>query len=156
VKRALDGLDVASYYGCLLLRPAEVMEFDDVENPRILEDLFEALGAEPIDYPFRTECCGSYLSVGRGDVTTEAATSIVRSISRTSADVIVTSCPMCHYNLTTHVQEASKSDRAVDIPVVYFTQLLAYALGADDAGCGFDPEFARKLSGAKLPMSEVN
>ncbi|MFO8060523.1 MAG: CoB--CoM heterodisulfide reductase iron-sulfur subunit B family protein [Bacillota bacterium] len=151
--RSLEGLRVAPYYGCLLLRPPDEMEFDDPENPQIMETLFRALGAEPVDYPFRTECCGAYLSVGVQDRTTRASAAVVRSAAKAGADLIVTSCPTCLYNLELANRALQESDPGFEsLPTVYFSQVLALALGVDDETCGLGDGAWRQ----KLCASEVN
>jgi heterodisulfide reductase subunit B len=120
VTRPLTGLKVAAYYGCLLLRPEQEMEFDDPESPSLLHDLLRALGAEPAEYPLQADCCGAFVSL-RSD-RFDAADRVLRSAGAAGADLVVTSCPSCSYNLVrarTH------------LPITYFTQLLAVALGLD-------------------------
>lgn len=123
VKNPLAGKKIAAYYGCMLLRPGNVMEFDDVENPKIMEDLIRALGAEPIVYPMRNECCGGYLVLEDRNAAMRRASSVEESAAGHGADMIVTACPLCKYNL-----EKSGGD----LPTVYFTELLAEALGVKE------------------------
>ncbi|MBD3336892.1 MAG: heterodisulfide reductase, subunit B [Candidatus Eisenbacteria bacterium] len=132
VSRALDGLKVSCYYGCLLTRPKEIA-IDDADGPHILEDLMEALGAEPIEDPFALECCGAYHVVEDRKLVTDCSQRILASAVRRGADLIVTSCPLCHYNL-----EVSQNGGAPEVPILYFTQLLALALGIDADACSFD------------------
>jgi heterodisulfide reductase subunit B len=125
VTRPLTGLKVAPYYGCMLLRPSAEMGLDDAEAPTILSDLLRALGAESRPMSHATECCGSYLLVSQPEVTSRLSQDILRSAKRAGAQAIVTACPLCRHNL-----EQADSARAADrLPVVYFTQLLAAALG---------------------------
>ncbi len=153
VVRPLEGLRIAPYYGCLLLRPSDEMEFDDPEDPQIMEALIDALGAEPVEYPFRTECCGAYLSVGSRDRTGAAGTAVVRSAARAGADMILTSCPTCLYNLDSSSRALRESVGGFEPPpTVYFSQVLAFALGADEKACGLDDGAWRK----KLLTAEVN
>ena len=120
VVNALKGKKIAAYYGCLLLRPGKVMAMDDPENPRIMEDLIRALGAEPVIYPMRNECCGGYTYLENSETALGKAESIKKNAKSFEADMILTACPLCKYNL-----EKSNGD----IPTVYFTELLAEALG---------------------------
>lgn len=120
VTNPLKGKKIAAYYGCLLLRPGKVMAMDDPENPRIMEDLIRALGAEPVIYPMRNECCGGYTYLENRETALGKAESIKKNAKSFEADMIVTACPLCKYNL-----EKSNGD----IPTVYFTELLAEALG---------------------------
>ena len=120
VVKPLTGLKVAAYYGCLLLRPSKVMAMDDPENPTIMENLIKALGAEPVVYAYRNECCGGYIALEEQESAKQKSQSIVNSAKGKGADLIVTACPLCMYNLNKHCK---------DVPVVYVTDLLAQALG---------------------------
>ncbi len=125
VKNPLTGRKIAAYYGCMLLRPGKVMKFDDVENPTIMEEFIKALGAEPVIYPKRNECCGGYVIAEDAPLAKSKALSVSQSAKNHGADVIVTVCPLCKYNLI-------KSES--EVPVVYFTELLAEAFGVKEAG----------------------
>jgi heterodisulfide reductase subunit B len=138
VKAPLDGLVVAPYYGCTLLRPREVA-IDDVERPTVLQDLVSTLGATPIDFPFSTECCGSYQSVANRDSALERAWNILRAATTRGANVLALSCPLCAYNLGSAQKDLKqKYVEFEEIPIVYFTQLLACALGVDSEASRFD------------------
>ena len=119
VVKPLTGRKIGAYYGCLLLRPSQVMAFDDPENPSILEDFIRALGAEPVVYPYRNECCGGYISLKETELSGKMCQNISQSAADFGADCLVTACPLCKYNL-------SKNG---GLPIVYFTELLAEALG---------------------------
>lgn len=141
VKIPLKGLKVAPYYGCLLLRPPEV-GIDDPENPTILENLLESTGAEVIDYPYKTECCGSYNTVANVDLVVERAYNILRSAINQGAEAIVLSCPLCGFNLDNRQKEIKeKFSDFKNIPIFYFTQLLALSLGLDEKVCRFELNF---------------
>jgi len=141
VKRSLKGLRVANYYGCLLLRPPEV-GLDDPEHPTILNDLFHSLGAEVIDYPYETECCGSYHTVVNVDLVVERAYDILNSAISQGAEAVVLSCPLCNFNLDNRQKEIKKKfPDFKGIPVFYFTQLLALSLGLDERVCRFELNF---------------
>ena len=118
----LNGKKIAAYYGCLLLRPGKVMAMDDVENPRIMEDLIRALGAEPVIYPMRNECCGGYMAIEDKEAAEKRSRAVTDSAVGHGADRIVTACPLCKYNL----------EKIGGAPVVYFTELLAEALGVKE------------------------
>lgn len=123
VKNPLKGKKIAAYYGCLLLRPGKVMAFDDPENPSLMEDFIKALGAEPVIYPSRNECCGGYVVVEDAESAKKKSTKVTESAKNHGADMIVTACPLCKYNL---------AKNGSDIPVIYFTELLAEALGVKE------------------------
>jgi heterodisulfide reductase subunit B len=141
VKRPLTGLKVAPYYGCLLLRPYEEIGLDDPEDPRILHDLVRALGAEPVDFPYNVECCGSYLSVKEPDIPESLSKDIVASAREHGADVIITACPLCQFNLDYPQRETGMSRKGEKVPVVYFTQLMAVALGLPEETWGFEDHY---------------
>jgi heterodisulfide reductase subunit B len=133
VIKPLRGLKVAPYYGCLLLRPADEMGFDDPERPTILEGLLSSLGCEVVDYPHKTECCGSFVAVGSPDAARECSARILEVAAKCGAEMLVVSCPLCQYNLdqAQRVVQAG-SPRQARVPVLYFSQLLAIALGCDE------------------------
>lgn len=125
VKKPLEGKKIAAYYGCLLLRPGSVMKMDDVENPSIMEELIKALGGEAVIYPYRNECCGGYVSMEKPEFAKKKSLTVTESASLAGADVILTACPLCKYNL---------EKNGSDIPVCYLTELLAEALGVKEDG----------------------
>ena len=123
VVNSLKGKKVASYYGCLLLRPNKVMRMDDPENPTIMEDLVRAIGADAVVYARRNECCGGYISVESPDAAKKNALAIIENAKAAGAEMIITACPLCKYNL---------EKCGTDMPIVYFTELLAEALGVKE------------------------
>jgi heterodisulfide reductase subunit B len=138
VAKELEGLKVVCYYGCLLTRPKDIA-MDDVEAPTALEDLVTSLGAESIDDPYALECCGSYHTVGKPDLVDECSSRILVSAVDRGADVIVTSCPLCQFNLDECQKRLLEKDGSFrTIPVLYFTQLMALALGQGEDVCHFD------------------
>lgn len=133
IARPLAGLRVAAYYGCMLLRPEKELAFDDPEAPSILEDHVRALGADVVQFSHRSECCGAYLSVSKPAAARRASGDILRAAVRARAEIIVTSCPLCFFNLDEQQPALQSEDYEFQaIPVVYFTQLTALALGAWD------------------------
>lgn len=122
VQNPLTGRKIGAYYGCLLLRPGQVMAMDDPENPRILEDFIRAIGATPVIYGMRNECCGGYLTLSDRAVAEKRSHAVLADAAAKGADTVVTACPLCLYNL-------KKNGGQEDLPVVYFTELLAEALG---------------------------
>ena len=138
VKLPLRGLRVAPYYGCTLLRPREVA-VDDVEKPTILQELLEALGATPVDFPEFAECCGSYQIVSSPDDIPKYAWHILNSALSHGAEALVLTCPLCDYNLGQGQKELMKKHDGFDgVPLFYFTQLLALALGLGPQVCHFE------------------
>ena len=137
VERPLEGLRVAPYYGCLLLRPRG-FGIDDVDNPKIMERVLEALGAEVVEIPFKTKCCGAYHTVQMKEVVAELSHRILDQAVEAGADMIATACPLCEYNLGPRQVEVKKLFRDFEsIPIVYFTQLMSLAFGLEEA-TGFE------------------
>ena len=154
VKKPLSELKVAAYYGCMVLRPPTEVAYDDPEHPRALDDLLIALGAEAVDYSHRGECCGAYLAVKSVEVTAEMSFTILDSAQRSGAELVVTNCPLCQFNLD-RMQKAMGSRHAgfQPIPVLYFTQLMGIALGLDSEGFELDRHYVDPrplLEGANL------
>ncbi len=138
VDTSLDGVKLVSYYGCLLTRPKEVA-IDSVESPTVLDDLLRSLGADTPYEPYATECCGSYHTVGEPEIVDDLAYKICESSHRRGADGIVTSCPLCHFNLDESQKRFSARGNSIpEIPILYFTQLMALALGLGEEVCHFD------------------
>lgn len=123
VVNKLAGKKIAAYYGCLLLRPNGVMKMDDPENPRIMEDFIRAIGAEPVVYANRNECCGGYIAMESPALAQKKSNAVIENAKAAGAEMIITACPLCRYNLIKN---------GADIPVVYFTELLAEALGVKE------------------------
>ena len=138
VKKPLTGLKVSPYYGCMLLRPASI-GIDNTERPTVMEDLLRALGAEVIDDPYKTECCGAYQTVNRKDVVVTCVHSILTSAQRNGAEVIALSCPLCDFNLDNRQKDILQTYKWFHpMPVLYFTQLMAIAFGLDESVCRFE------------------
>lgn len=125
VVNPLKGKKIAAYYGCLLLRPGKVLQMDDPENPTIIEDFIRAIGAEPVIYPYRNECCGGYVTLEDKSLAQKKSNAVLESAESFGAEMVLTACPLCLYNL-------NKNGTEHDLPVLYFTELLAEALGVKD------------------------
>jgi len=117
------GKKIGAYYGCLLLRPGKVLAMDDPENPKIMEDFIRAIGGEPVIYPYRNECCGGYVALEDKDMAKRKSGEVLNSATGFGADLLITACPLCLYNLNAV---------GTDTEVIYFTELLAKALGVAD------------------------
>ena len=114
---------VGAYYGCLLLRPSGVMAFDNPENPTIIEDFIRAIGGTPVAYPFRNECCGAYVGLKNSELPKKKSEKVLSSAKEKGAEEVITACPLCLYNL--------QVNGGGILPVRYFTELLAEALGVE-------------------------
>lgn len=125
VVNPLTGRKIGAYYGCMLLRPAKELGFDDPENPRILEDFIRAIGAEPVIYARRNECCGGYCTIKSKDFAKKQVDAIMENAKACGAQELITACPLCLYNLQENATDG--------LPVSYFTELLAEALGVKEA-----------------------
>lgn len=133
VVKPLEGLKVASYYGCLLVRPVEVA-VDDAENPGSMDRIVEAIGAEPVAWPFKTECCGMNYSLSQSDMVAHLVNRILAMAKANGADCLVTACPLCQANLDLRQSLAeSRYGEKYDLPVFYITQLVGLSLGLTPA-----------------------
>lgn len=142
VRRPLTGLKVACYYGCLLVRPPEVMAFDDAEHPTSMDRVLAACGAETVDWPGKTECCGANLSLSRSDIVVSLVDRLLDQAKRAGADVVAVACPLCQANLDVRQTDVTaQTGHRYDLPAVYFTQLVGLALGAGADELGLDKSF---------------
>ena len=139
VRTPLKGLRVASYYGCLLSRPPDVVAFDDAEHPTGMDELVKAAGADSVDWPMKTECCGASLSISKTGTVNRLGYRLLSMAHRAGAKCISVACPMCQLNLDFRQPEAKKNNAGVpDMPVVYITQILGLALGLPASALGLD------------------
>lgn len=138
VKRDLSALRIGTYYGCTLLRPREVA-VDDQEKPEIMEKIIAALGALPVAFPERVECCGAYLTVTKPEAVRLRVGSILLSAAKNGADFLVTACPLCHFNL-----RERRPLGAPKLPVFYVGEFFAWALGAKPI-----PEEIARIAGVR-------
>ena len=146
VKKPLAGLKVAAYYGCLMVRPRRVTQFDDPENPQSLDKLVKALGGEPVEWPGKVECCGAGLVLARTDIVVKLANDILGWAKEAGAEAIVAACPMCQSNLDSRQGEVANTyGQTYNLPVYYFTQLLGIALGAGASELGLATHFVDTL-----------
>jgi heterodisulfide reductase subunit B len=135
MSRPLLGVRLVPYYGCLMSRPAEVMQFGNPENPTAMEELLRACGAEDVvDFPAKTECCGASHGIPSQGMTSRLSGRILALAMDHGADAIVVACPLCQMNLDLRQEQAAKAvglERR--IPVLYFTQLMGLAFGVDNS-----------------------
>ena len=139
IKRPLKGLKVVSYYGCLLTRLPEGVRIDNVEEPTIMEDLTETLGAEAVDWPYKTECCGGSMAVTQEKTILRLSNEILTLAKNKGADCISVACPMCQSNLDLCQGAVEKEyNKTFNLPVLYFTQLLGLAFGLEAKQLGLE------------------
>ena len=139
LRRTLNGMKVACYYGCLLVRPFEVTQFDDPENPTCLEKLVETMGGEGLEWPHKLECCGGGLSLSRTDVVVDLTDKVLAMAKASGADCVAVSCPLCQVNLDLRQQDIeNKLGNRYDLPIIYITQLLGLCLGYSEKQLGLE------------------
>ncbi|MBN2326174.1 MAG: CoB--CoM heterodisulfide reductase iron-sulfur subunit B family protein [Candidatus Omnitrophica bacterium] len=140
VERPLEGVRVASYYGCQIVRP--YAEFDNQYNPISMDRVMTALGAEAVEWPLKTRCCGGTLTGVVPEVGQRLSYILLREAKSRGADAIVTACPLCQFNLECYQDEMNKRFmHPVDIPPVYFTQMMGVALGLGERELGLQRQF---------------
>lgn len=128
--KPLKGLKVIPYYGCYTVKPAQVTYFDDPENPTSMDDILRALGAEVLDWDFKTECCGASLSLTKTEMVLELSGRILKEAVWKGADAVVVACQLCHSNLDMRQEDIWKKERRIHrLPVLYVTQLMGLAFG---------------------------
>ncbi len=130
---------VACYYGCLLVRPAEIVGATRSEDPQAMDLLMSGIGAEPIDWAFKVECCGAGLTIPRPDLVAQLSGRILEDAISRGAEMIVLACPMCHANLDMRRGDIERvTGRRFSIPAIYITQAIAFALGVPASELGFN------------------
>lgn len=153
VNKPLKGLKVVSYYGCLLVRPPK-LGFDDPENPQSMDKLIEALGGTPVDWAFKTECCGAAHATAKSEVGLPMIEKILRAAKEAGADCIATACPLCMNNLDMRQNQAgAKTGESYNLPVFYFTELMGLALGLKPEELGVNRHFVN-TSGVLNKLNE--
>lgn len=161
MNKPLAGIRIAPYYGCLLVRPSDVLGFDDPEDPQSMDEIITALGAESLPWSRKTDCCGGSLAIPEAGIVMELGRKIFSSASAVRADCIAVACPLCQSNLDMRQKPINKKYKTdFNIPVVYITQLAGLALGIDPEELGFDLLFTdaasllEKFRRAEVPVPE--
>jgi len=130
IEKPLEGLRVVSYYGCLLARPKEVIDFDDAEDPVVMDRLLELAGAETIRWPYKTECCGMSFALSKPEIAIRLSGDILEVAKESGAECIAVGCPLCHANLDLRQREIERArGLELGLPIFYFTELLGLSLG---------------------------
>lgn len=138
VKRPLQGMRVACYYGCLLTRPPAVTGAERPEYPMEMDRLISALGGVPVPWSYKTECCGAGHAVVRPELVIELTGRILRDAQGAGAEALAVACPLCHNNLDARQEEAARSAGLPTMPAFFFTQLMAIALGIQGKAVGLE------------------
>ncbi len=150
--RSLKGIKIAQYYGCQIVRPDGV--FDDKENPTTMDRLFEALGAQNVYFPMKVRCCGGMLMTTFPEVALKLNKEIIECAAEGGADCLVTTCPLCQINLDGYQDKINKKFKTkFKMPVLFFTQLLAFALGANRDQIGFSQNLVsvgKEITGGQI------
>lgn len=142
VKVPLEGLKSVPYYGCLTIRPSKVSKFDDPDTPRSLDDLIKALGADCLPFKHKTDCCGGNLLMSSEEFSLKMTGDILSEAKELGADCVTVACPLCHAMLDYQQSKIeSKYDIVIDLPILYFTQLIGLALGLGEKELGLDKNF---------------
>ena len=143
--KRLENYKPACYYGCLLLRPPKELRFDDGEHPSSMETLLQSLGAEPVDWNYKTECCGSGLTLADDSVVIDLSSKILRNAKKYGANCIVVACPMCHVNLDMKQSAIEKKlGEELRLPVYFLSDLVGIALGLSEQELRIDKHFVRR------------
>ena len=150
MKGSLTGLKVANYYGCMYTRPRHIFPEKDrgpgselTAKPHFMDDLLAAAGAENVDYPLKTACCGGAHTLSDSDTSTKLVLNLLTTAEACGADVIATECPTCHTGLEMHQVRAEKVfGRKTSVKILYFTQLLGMALGLSPRKVGVHENFS--------------
>ena len=143
----------ACYYGCLLVRPHDILKFDRVEDPQSMDLLVKKAGGNAIDWAFKTECCGAGMSVSRTDTVARLSGDILKDAADRNAEVMVVACPMCHSNLDMRRPEINKYlNREIKMPILYISQVLGLAVGLDEKTLGLN----RHMTEVNLPEKPVS
>ncbi len=159
----LTGMKVASYYGCLLVRPPKVTNCAEFESPQVMEEVVRATGATPVEWPKKLDCCGGGFSLSRSASVVRLGREILENARSAGADVLLVACPMCQSNLDMRQQAMSRrSTKPFDMPILYITQLVGMALGCDSKSLGLGRHFVstapatKFMAAASTPAAHTN
>ena len=151
--QSLEGLRIAPFYGCYILRPSSYLGFDDPENPASLERLIEALGGQPVDYEGRTKCCGFPLVLEKEEIAISMVGKHEKEAKDKGADCMVTPCPLCHMNLDIYQDKAEKKiQEPLDLPILHLPQMIGLAMGIDPKQLGLP----RHLVSTRSVLDKIN
>ncbi len=139
VTHALPGLVVAPYYGCILTRPPEIAQFDDPENPVSMDKILEAVGVKVVDYAFKMECCGAAFGVPKRDMVNRLTYRVLSMALEAGANCIAVACPLCQQNLDLRQSQVNSAmGKSLNIPILYFSQIVGLTYGLSPKELGFD------------------
>lgn len=142
VTRELPDLKVACYYGCLLTRPPEIMEFDDCEYPMSMDNVLRSMGVVTVDWSYKTDCCGGALALTETEIVLKLTRDILEDAKGVGANAVAVACPLCHANLDTRQEEIEQMyGTRYEMPIFYFTQLMGLAMGISPEKLGIRKHF---------------
>lgn len=137
IVRPLEGIRIVPYYGCLVTRPFPLGEKESMENPRSMESLIEATGAQAVFFPYKSDCCGGGIFLSKEKVALKLSATILKEARKLSPDCLVVACPLCHFMLDAKQRVIERELREkIGLPVLYITQLLGVALGINHKKLG--------------------
>ena len=150
VTKPLKGLKVACYYGCLLTRLPKELRTDSAEHPMMMDDLMSAVGAEPVDWSHKTECCGASLTLASRPTVFRLVRELLKLAEENGADCMAVGCPLCQANMDMYQSDAqSKYGDVPSMPIFYFTQLIGLSMGVEPKDLGMD-----RLLVSPMPLLE--
>ncbi len=148
----LKGLKVACYYGCLLVRPPKLLKYDDPEQPTSMDEVVKKLGAEPVDWEFKIECCGGGFTVCNEDAVLELSNKILEDAQENGAQAIIVACQMCQINLDMRQKAIEKKyGVSYNMPIIYLPQLIGLAMGIEPKELGLNLHFVDTSSVVSRP-----
>lgn len=154
IVKPLHGLKVAPFYGCVLTRPLYLDPPDDPEFPQGMDRLLEALGAQVVPYPFKTKCCGGAVLLSHTEVAIDLCGQLLKGAKDAGADCLAVACPMCQLALDGYQPRIEKHlGEKLDLPILYFTQLMGLAMGVDEKELGLGRLFVSPAE-ALAPFTE--
>ncbi len=153
IVRSLEGIRIVPYYGCLVARPFPLGEQESMENPRSMESLIEATGAQPLFFPYKTDCCGGGIFLSKEKVALKLSATILKEAGKHSPDCLVVACPLCHFMLDAKQRVIERElGEKIGLPVLYITQLLGIAMGIDHKKLGLH----RLITSPRGVMQKIN
>jgi len=142
VTRPLEDLKVVCYYGCALTRPPRLTKVEDYEYPTNMDRLVETLGAESLDWSYKTECCGVSLGISQLPIALGMSRKVLHDAKAVGAEAVIVACPLCQVNLDSRQKQIEKEyEETFGLPIIYFTQLMGVAFGLDAKTLGLDKHF---------------
>jgi len=142
VVSSLKGMKLVCYYGCIITRPPKITAVQDYEYPTGMDRLMKTLGATPLNWSYKTRCCGATLSISQPAIALTLTKRILQDAKNVGADAVVVACPLCHINLDARQRQICEElGEAFNLPIVYFTQLMGLAFGMSAGELGLDKHF---------------